>query len=68
VPVTKPEEIFRNKEHLLENAKRLRILANDLNLARSTGQFGVADPHRRDAVSMIMKERLPTLATVGLVF
>jgi hypothetical protein len=41
--VTKPAEILRNKKNLLENAKRLRILANDLDLARSKGQFGVAN-------------------------
>jgi hypothetical protein len=42
--VTKPAEILRHKSDLLENAKRLRMLANDLDLARSTGQLGVADP------------------------
>jgi hypothetical protein len=45
--VTKPEEILRNKEHLLENAKRLRILASDLDLARIRGMFGVADPQSK---------------------
>jgi hypothetical protein len=45
--VTKPEEVLQNKEHLLENAIRLRILANDLDLARIRGMFGVADPRSK---------------------
>jgi hypothetical protein len=42
--VTKPEEVRRHREHLLNNAKTLRNLANDLDLARIRGQFGVTDP------------------------
>jgi hypothetical protein len=45
--VTKLEEVLRNKEHLLENANRLLMLANDLELAQSRGMLGVADPQSR---------------------
>jgi hypothetical protein len=44
IRVSKFQEILQNKKLLLENASRLRILAGDLDLARSTGQFGVSDP------------------------
>jgi hypothetical protein len=42
--VTKAEQVLQNKEYLLDNANRLRNLANDLVLARSRGMFGVSDP------------------------
>jgi len=42
--VSKPKEVLQNKERLLENIAMLRTLANDLDLARERGQFGVADP------------------------
>jgi hypothetical protein len=42
--VTKPKEVLQHKKELLENAARLRMLANDLDLARVRGMFGVADP------------------------
>jgi hypothetical protein len=55
--VTKPEEVVRHKKELLDNANRLRMLANDLDLSRIRGMFGVADPlsemlAERDALAL----------------
>jgi hypothetical protein len=40
--VSKPIEIQQSKEDLAKNAKTLRVIANDLDLAAATGQLGVA--------------------------
>jgi hypothetical protein len=45
--VSKVEEVFQNRELLLENIARLRSLADDLDLAAARDLFGVADPHSK---------------------
>ena len=40
--VSRPIEIQESKEDLAKNAKTLRAIANDLDLAAATGQLGVA--------------------------
>lgn len=44
---SKIEEVFQNKTHLLENAARLRTLADDLDLARTREMFGVVDANSK---------------------
>jgi hypothetical protein len=48
VPVSKPNEVEQSKESLIQHAQSLRRVANDLRLALSKGQLGIASREMKE--------------------